>query len=80
MFRTKLKVPGTHIKGCHVTAVPPDCMIRAISYTLLRNVTGGIGFVCHDVLVNRKKRHICCGWTKGNSVQCKKTHHFRFSG
>ena len=72
VFRTKLKFLGTHRKGCHITAMPLDCIIRAISYALLRNVTGGIGFVCYDVFVNRRLRHVCCEWTTGKSVQCQK--------
>ena len=69
VFRTNVRSLDTHI---YVVAMPPECVIRAVSYSLLRNVTGGNGLVCYDVLVMERLQHICCYLTIENSVQCKK--------
>ena len=71
VFRTNVRLLDTLPNGCNVTAMPPECLIRAVSYSLLRNVTRGTGFVCYSVLVKKRLENVCCDLTTGNSVQCK---------
>ena len=71
VFRTNVLLLGMLKNECDL--LERECMIRAVSYTLLRNVTTGNGLVCYDVLVMERLQHICCHLTtSGNSVQCKK--------
>ena len=71
VFPTNVRLLDMLKSGCNLMQRDTACLIRDVSYSLVRDMTGGNGFICYSAFVKGSLQNICCDQTTGNSVECK---------